>query len=544
MTWIGELRQRWLDHPEAVVLAGPQPLRAREMLGRVGAYQAALEQAGVHTGDRVCLVSANGPDWIAADLACLARGVILVPFDPRQEPTATAELARQAGVALVLHDADGPRGIDAPALPLADVTGSAEWSHPRDPDAELPATILYTSGTTGTPKGAILTHGNLAFMLDCATTRLAELTGLAWGQEHALHYLPLCYAGSRVVVLAALRRGATLTLLSDPRQLATELETASPHYLLNVPLVLERFRAAAIEGVAARGPRAAGLLAGALQAHGDPPRGLRGLRARAVRAVARRTVLPKIRGRFGSRLVGLICGSAPLSVACQEFYAALGIPIYQGYGLTETTALCTLDRPGEIRSGYVGTALPGVELEVGEEGEVLTRGPHVFAGYWKNQAASEAALTPQGWFRTGDLGEFDPAGRLKVVGRRNAVLVLQSGHNVPPEPIEEALREAIGPGAQVCLSGHGKPYLSAVVAGEGLEREAVDAAIRAYNADVAGPRRVQGFHLAAEPFSETDGTLTSNLKLRRRAIHARYARPLESIYASGPTVPAAGGGAA
>lgn len=539
--WLSELRSRLEAHPTRVVLReGERELDAGAFLGLVGAFE--RELADVAPGERVALVAANSAAWVAADLACLSRGLVLVPFDPRQEPATTAALARAAGAVRVLHDGDGPRGVEAAALDLGAPREPAPWTPPAPLDPAAPATVLYTSGTTGSPKGAVLSHGNLEFMLDCTTARLAELTGLGWGEEHALHYLPLCYAGSRIVVLSALRRGATLTLLSDPRALPDALLAARPHYLLNVPLVLERFRAAAIEGVAAKGARATRLLQATLTAHAHPPRGLRGLAARGTLALAKRTVVAKLRARFGGRLVGLICGSAPLAPACQAFYEALGLPVYQGYGLTETTALCTLDRPGQIRVGYVGSALPGVELRLDEAGQVLTRGPHVFAGYLDDPEASARAFA-DGWFQTGDAGELDEAGRLKVLGRLNAVLVLQSGHNVPPEPVEEALREALGPGVEVCLAGHGRPHLTAVVAGEGLDAERVDAAVRAYNQTVAGPRRVQGVHVCP-PFSEADGTLTSNLKLRRRAILARYQAQLEGIYRGGPTVPAAGEGAA
>jgi long-chain acyl-CoA synthetase len=505
-----------------------------DLLRRAGGYRQALVERGVSAGDRVVLVAGNSADWIAVDLAALALGAVLVPFDVRLEAVTVRDLCADCRPRLIL--AQDPAalgdGFEAPVLDLAELSGEADWTAPVEVPDDAPATIIYTSGSTGRPKGAVLTHANLAFMLERTRARLEQLTGLPVGDDRALHYLPLCYAGSRILLHSCLLRGARLELVADPKRLGDALGRADAHYFLNVPLVLERFRRAARDGVANKGAVLRGLLHAAESAWERIESGkafpLGGVFALTL---ARWLIFPKIKGRLGSDLKGVICGSAPLAVATQRWYRMLGVEIYQGYGLTETTALCTLDVEGAVRPGWVGPALPGVELRVSSEGELQTRGPHVFPGYWERDEATAEAFTADGWFKTGDLGELDDQGRARIAGRASALLVLQTGHNVPPEPHEEALRLALGGDPQVCLVGHGKPCLAALVAGEGLARESVQAAVDALNAEAAPHKKIRAFHLCPEPFTAENGLLTANLKLRRRVIAERFAEAIDGLYA-------------
>jgi long-chain acyl-CoA synthetase len=256
-------------------------------------------------------------------------------------------------------------------------------------------------------------------------------------------------------------------------------------------------------------------------------------------AAADRVVLAPIRARFGARLRGLICGSAPLSPETQGFFHMLKVPVYQGYGLTETTALCTLDVMGGVDPGRVGPALAGVEMRLSSEGEIETRGPHVFAGYWGRPQATQQAFSADGWLRTGDLGDVDEVGRWRIHGRRSALLVLASGHNVGPEPLEEALRvalvEALGAelaDAQVLVVGHGRPHASALIAWPTgtLVDSQVAPVLAALNAGLESKRRVRRFALLPEPFTCENGLLTANLKPRRSAIVERYAERIEALY--------------
>jgi len=526
---------RLADRPVVTRLDPPtESVTGAGLLRRAAAVRRVLDEAGVGPGDRVALVAGPSAAWIACDLAVLAHGAVLVPFDVRTDAAALADLVADCAPALALADDPAVLPEGAPARALADAAaGDAEWPGRVVVPATDPATIIYTSGSSGRPKGAVLTHANLSVMLDYTTARLEQLSGRPFGEDRALHYLPPCYAGSRVLLHSCLRRGALVQLVGDPRRLGEHLAAADADYFLNVPLVLERFRRAATDAVRSKSRTAGRLLAEAeaAWARREEHGGRVGLRDRLLLAVARWLVLKPIRARFGSRLRGVICGSAPLAAECQRFFHLLGVDVYQGYGLTETTALCTLDEPERIRPGWVGPAMPFVELRRADDGELLTRGPHVFPGYWRDEAATRVAIDGDGWLHTGDLGEVDAEGRWRITGRKSAVLVLQTGHNVAPEPLEAGLREALGGDAQVCLVGHGRPSLAAVVAGERLARPEVAAALEAVNAGAPSHRQVRHFHLHPEPLTPESGLLTTNLKLRRRAIAERFASELEALYA-------------
>jgi long-chain acyl-CoA synthetase len=312
--------------------------------------------------------------------------------------------------------------------------------------------------------------------------------------------------------------------------------------MLVVPLLLERLRRAVHERVAARGAALGRLLVEAEAAWTRLEEGAATLRDRALLLVARLAVLRPVRRALLPEARGLICGSAPLRPEVQRFFRLLGVEVYQGYGLTETTALCTLDVEGRVRPGWVGPALPGVELRVDDEGQLLVRGPNVFQGYWRRPAG--LGFTADGWFETGDLGDVDAEGRWRITGRRSAVLALSTGHKVAPEPVEEALRARLHDGGardpQVLVLGHGRPHLAALVTG--ATQAAVDAAVAAHDAANDAKRRVHAARALPRAWTTEDGLLTANLKLRRAAILARFAAEVDALYAARATAVPVGGG--
>jgi len=241
-------------------------------------------------------------------------------------------------------------------------------------------------------------------------------------------------------------------------------------------------------------------------------------------------VFPTIRKKMiGSNLKALICGSAPLSVETQDYFMMLGIPVLQVYGLTETTAICTMDDPQHVEPGRVGPAISGVEMKLGENDEIVVRGPNIFPGYW-NRPQETAKTMYDGWFHTGDQGEVDAAGSWKISGRIKNLIILGSGHNVAPEPIEDELLRSLPGAQQVVLVGNGRGYLSAIVTGD-VTREQVQGAVAEVNAGLPHYKQIRAFHILEQPFSIENGLLTANGKLKRDLIAARLNDVIEEMYA-------------
>ena len=233
---------------------------------------------------------------------------------------------------------------------------------------------------------------------------------------------------------------------------------------------------------------------------------------------------------IGANLKALICGSAPLNLETQLYFMMLGIPVLQVYGLTETTGICTLDDPRHVEPGRVGPAITGIEMKLGENQEIIVRGANIFPGYW-NRPEETAKVLRDGWFYSGDQGEVNEAGNWKIVGRIKNLIILNSGHNIAPEPIEEEILERLPGGQQVVLVGNGRSYLSALVAG-GVAPDEVQAALDAVNAGLPHYKQLRSFRIILEPFTIENGLLTANGKLKRDAITQRFALEIEEMYAA------------
>jgi long-chain acyl-CoA synthetase len=516
----------------------------RELLDQIQLVRNFIRRSGIQAGDRCGLLAPNSIRWAAFHLAIMAEGVTIVPLYSRQSP---AELT------CILKDCQ-PRLIFVNDAALGDVVAKAWSEGPRQvlfeevlrqpatqaPLADAPnlradsdiVTIIYTSGTSGEPKGVCLNVGNLTHMLSCTTERLDQLMGATYEPDRVFHYLPFNFAASTILMLSCLMRESVLTLSTDLNKLAEEIRLASPNYFLNVPTLLERVRRGFDENIAKQPAVIRSLFRIARAAWQRQHVG----RGRAFDplwlALGRILIFRKIRERFGAHLHALICGSAPLAPETQQFFLMLGIPVLQAYGLTETTGICTLDDPRTpVEPGYVGTAITGVEMKVGENEEIIVRGPHIFAGYWKRPEETARVLR-DGWFHTGDQGEVNVRGNWRVSGRIKNLIILNSGHNIAPEPIEEKIARLLPAVQQVVVVGNGRGYLCALVIGA-VEPTTVQAALDALNPELPHYRQVRNFTIVGEAFTPESGLLTINGKLRRDAINARFSTELEAMYEGG-----------
>jgi long-chain acyl-CoA synthetase len=511
------------------------PMSGRGFIASVARARADLRRRGVAPGDRVALLGPNSARWAALDLAIVAHGAISVPLYSRQDPQQLAGMLRDCEASLLIAADDALADAMAPHVPAGcSIARYAEvWADESAlPGAATapshePVTIIYTSGTSGEPKGVLLTTGNIDFMLDVTVERIARMTGGDRLEDRVFHYLPLCFAGSRIMLWSQLRRGNPLFLSTDLGNLPEEMKTATPHYFLNVPVLLERIKAGVEQKLAATGGALHALYQRAVQAASKPVDQLSML-DRGALELARRVLFPRIKRLIGANLEFLVCGSAPLSEQTQRWFQQLGLPVYQVYGLTETTGIVTIDDTDNVVAGRVGYAVPGCELQVSAGGELLCRGPNIFPGYW-GRAEASAEILRDGWFHTGDQAELDANGCVKIIGRLKDVIVPASGHNVAPAPIEDRLQRAAAGIEQVVVVGHGRPYLTALVTGD-IPASELDAVCEAVNAALPHYQRLRKAYRVPELFTPDNGLLTANQKLRRNAIEARYRDAIEEMY--------------
>jgi len=514
----------------------------KQLLDHVGRARAHVRQSGVRPGDRCAVLGPNSIEWAAIDLALMAEGAIVVPLYSRQAPSELAVMLRDSGPRLLFVNdaafgervaqkwADAPPRVlfeealkentDAPAI-----TGAPNAR--KDDDL---VTIIYTSGTSGEPKGVCLNTKNLNHMLGCTTEWMGRLERTGSEPMRVFQYLPVNFAASWIVMMSCLSRDTVLTLSTDLSKVADEIQLTAPDYFFNVPTLLERVKRGVEDAVGKRHSAIQATFRNACAAWKRRQSG-QNMFGDSVRLfLGQKLIFGQIRGRFGANLRALICGSAPLSPETQDFFAMLGIPIWQVYGLTETCGICTMDDPRiSSEPGRVGQAVAGIEMRVGENEEILVRGPNIFPGYW-NRPEETARVLKGGWFHSGDQGEVNSRGNWRISGRIKNLIILNSGHNIAPEPIEEKIAQQLSGLQQVVVVGNGRGYLCALVTGS-VEPQVTQAALDLVNSELPHYRQVRNFVILAEAFTPESGLLTANGKVRRDAINARYREEIEAIYA-------------
>jgi long-chain acyl-CoA synthetase len=551
MNFLENIFRRLEEQPDTVFLqeiheGKSVPETGATLLAQIKAARTFLRKSNLKRGDRCALIAHNTIRWVAMDLAILAEGIIVVPLYAHQVAAELVGMMKDCSPSLIccgdesLRDAIAPNWPEVPPI----VTFDQMFSPPSRPadstSADVaptaladsdPVAIIYTSGTSGEPKGVVLGVSNLNHMLSCTSGRLDMLMSPNQGQERVFHYLPFSFAGSWIMLLTCLLRGSRLTMATDLSTLAADMRATSVHYFLNVPVLLERMRSGVEQQISKTGGLVGMIYDRAKAAWYRRDRGERAALDSLWLAIARAVIFPTIRKKMiGVNLRSLICGSAPLARDTQLFFHMLGVPVLQVYGLTETSAICTMDNPHQVEAGRVGPAIPGIEMKLAENDEIVVRGPNVFQQYW-NRPQATAAVLHDGWFHTGDQGDVNQQGNWRISGRIKNLIILASGHNVAPEPIEDEMLRLLPDAQQIVLIGHGRRFLAAVVTGSPLP-EQVQFAINEINPRLPHYKRVRAFHIQSQPFSVENGMLTANGKLKRDAIALGLQAEIDAMYAA------------
>ena len=567
----------WLDADGAW-----KPITSNEVYGRVRALAEAFRGWGVAKGDRVAILSENRWEWAVTDLAVLAIGGVDVPLYPTLTPEQIGYMLRDSGAKVaVLSSREQFEKLtavgDLPLLEHVVVMDGGEFSGAESFSALMQgaaaqqrdagfdamakevkpddlATIIYTSGTTGEPKGVMLTHGNLASNINCSTGPMG------FGEKDScISFLPLSHVTARSLDYVMMSHGAQLAYCPKFDLLPAAMKAVKPTVLVAVPRVYEKIRQA-VEGKSALSPVKLKIMNWALatgKKHrneilaGKTPGGLSW-------KLADKLVYSKIREAFGGCAQVFISGGAPLGMDSAGWFADMGIRIFEGYGLTETSPVISLNYPNAHRIGTVGRALPNVECRFAEDGELEVRGPSIFKGYWKKEKETAEVFTADGWFKTGDIGNIDKDGYLSITDRKKELLKTSGGKMIAPQPIENKLKANVLVG-QAALVGDKHKFACVLISpnfaalegwakGQGIatgDHAALvkDAkVVKAYqeivdkvNMELANFESMKRMSVVPEEWSLEDGTLTPSLKLKRRVVEKRYAKEIGEFYADEAT---------
>jgi len=526
-----------------------------------------LIASGVSLGDRVAVLSKTRYEWTVVDYAIWWIGAVTVPI---YETSAVAQIEwilSDSGAVAAIVEAPDHRDrveqarsscpdlrhvwtIEDPAEPVggvdrivaagADVTDEAVEALRSQVLPESLATLIYTSGTTGRPKGCRLTHGNFRSELAGAIEQLPELFDRDGAST--LLFLPLAHVFARIIQVGAIRSGAKLGHTADVKDLVEHLGQFQPTFVLAVPRVFEKvFNTASTRAYAdGKGKIFDQAVSTAIAYSRALDEGRPGLVLRLRHALFDRLVFGKLRGALGGQAEWAISGGAPLGDRLAHFYRGIGVTVLEGYGLTETTAALCVNTPSEQRIGTVGRPFPGTEVHRGSDGELWFRGPQVFDGYWNNPEATAAAIDADGWFATGDLGDVDADGFVRITGRKKEILVTAGGKNVAPAALEDRMR-AHPYISQALVVGDGKPFIAALVTidPEGWTRAlddpeltaAVQSAVDEANSQVSQAESIRKFVILPEDWTEENGYLTPSFKVKRNVIMRDFHDVVEGLYA-------------
>lgn len=574
-TLVDDVVRRGQADPDAVVASTRSdgrwsPVTAARLLADVRAQARRFVAAGLRPGDRVALLSRTRYEWTVADFALWAAGCVSVPLYDTSAQDQVRHILGDSGARAVLTGSDAHRDTvaaargDLPDLEL--VLDLLEEGAGADPelDQELErrladlgpdtlATLVYTSGSTGAPRGCRLHHSHLLF----GSAAIAAVLGPVLEEEDAstLLFLPLAHVLTRLVQVTAVRAGLHVGYADDLRRLIDDLASFRPTFLVGVPRVFERIYTVTSQRASADGrgrlfDRATDTAITWSQAM-ETPRGP-GPVLRARHAAFDRLVYRHLRESLGGRLHTMLAGGAPLGDRLGHLFRGAGIPVLEGYGLTETSSASTLTAPDEVKVGRVGRPLPGTAVRVSRDGELLVRGPHVFAGYWGDDDEGKGFTDDGVWLRTGDLGEIDDEGFVRITGRMREMLVTTGGKNVAPGPLEDAVRSH--PLVAQCLVvGDARPFVAALVT---LDHDAVRAwaesngrpvdvaalaadddllaeiqtAVDRANERVSQAESIRRWAVLPVEWTEETGDVTPSLKLRRHVVLRRHRADVDELF--------------
>jgi len=536
---------------------------------------------GVQSGDRVAILSNTRAEWTLADFGAICAGAVVVPVYQTNSPEECQYVLEHSGASVVfcedeeqlakvrqirdalpgLRDVIAFEGTHEDALSMqalrdggGDVTGEQLDARVAAIGAEDVATIVYTSGTTGPPKGCMLTHANLRSVVDMIRARLQTRPG----EDVIYQFLPLAHVFARLVQLFAVDAGSELAYWRrDPKKIVEDVAIIAPTHLPSVPRIFEKIHTAATARIAAKGGLqlrlftwafGVGRRVRALERTGRKPGRLLDKQYKLADAL----VLNKVRALFGGRIQLALTGAAPIDEEILTFFHAAGVWVLEGYGMTETSAVVTLNIVAEHKVGTVGRALPGTDLKIGEDGEVLMHGPQIFKGYYNDPESTDATLV-DGWLHSGDLGEIDADGYLRITGRKKDLIITSSGKNISPSNLEIALTQSRWI-SQAVVYGDRRQYLTAVLTLDADEapalaaklgvdgsdlaalsadpavRKELQAAVDETNKRFARIEQIKRFAILQRDLSQEHEELTPTLKVKRNVVYARYADVFKSLY--------------
>ena len=562
---------------------------AAEVAGQIRSVALGLIAEGVQPGDRVAVLSATRYEWPIIDFAILSVGALTVPIYETSSAEQIKFVLGDSGAVLVFAETDAHadkieqlRG-DLPDLrkvlriessgtaALDELTQSGSATDRSELDTRLagirsadPATLIYTSGTTGRPKGCQLTHANLVYEIRGAKASFPSLLDKG---ERLLVFLPLAHVLARAITIAAFVNKVTLGFTSDIKNLVPMFGVFKPTLVVSVPRVFEKvyntaeqnarndgkgriFEIAANTAIEWSEAKDSGRAADARSKKGPS------LVLRAKHAVFDRLVYGKLRAALGGNCHAAISGGAPLGARLGHFYRGVGLTIYEGYGLTETSAAITVNQIGALKIGSVGRPVPGNELRLGDDDELLVRGGVVFAGYWRNDEETKAVFTDD-WFHTGDLGAIDDDGFLTIIGRKKEIIVTAGGKNVAPAILEDRLRAHPLISQAMCV-GDQKPFIAALITidpeafpgwkernGKSADASVgdlaedpdlvaeIELAIKDANQAVSKAEAIRKFRVLPVDFTEDTGELTPTMKVKRKVVAEKFAGDIEALYDKG-----------